>query len=205
MTGRFSEEKGNLESTAMMMHAMRRQYRLLCAMFCLLVVMPLCALSIGFAADPAPSPSSPLESSGQPPEGGDIRERGLRNSGQGPAPGEAKIPPAPMPPGGLPPNLCHEVTQVHRQCKCFNQVECQALTGICQGACPAGSQRCECTPTFRGTSPPLPPNLCGYQSPFTITQCSCHNAADCQLLATVCPGSCPAGSHSCQCAPLQRR
>ena len=189
----------------MIMHATRRQCHLLSAMCRLLVVMLLCGLSVGFAAVPGRPPSSPPEPSSQPAEGGDIQERGLKNPRPGPAPEGAKILPAPKQPGGgLPQHLCRQVTHMVAQCKCFNQSECQALTGVCPGACPAGSQTCECIPMSRGTSPPLPPNLCAYQVPLTVTQCSCHNEADCQLLATVCPGSCPAGSHSCQCTPLQR-
>lgn len=72
-------------------------------------------------------------------------------------------------------------------------------------SCLEGSQRCQCNPMFRGTPPPLPPSLCGYQIPIVITQCSCTNAADCQVLSPFCPGACPIGSLSCQCNPLQRR
>lgn len=110
-----------------------------------------------------------------------------------------------QPQGGLPPNLCQQVTHMVPQCRCSNPTDCQVLTGLCPGSCPAGSQTCQCSPMFRGTPPPLPPSLCGYQVPIVMTQCSCSNAADCQVLSPFCPGACPVGSLSCQCNPLQRR
>jgi hypothetical protein len=90
------------------------------------------------------------------------------------------------------------------QCKCFNLAECQPLTALFPAACPAGNQHCEFTPFSRGTPPPLPPNLCGYQVPLTVTECSCNNATECQQLIAICPGSCPSGSQSCTCRPLRR-
>jgi hypothetical protein len=189
------------------MHANCRQRRNLCATLSLLIALIVCGEPIGFAADPeAPSSSPPVPSSQPTEAGGDIQERGLTNARPGPSLGGEKIlPPPTQPGGGPPPNLCHQVTQMLTQCKCFNQVDCQSLTTICPVACPTGSQSCQCIPTFRGTPPALPPNLCGYQVPLTLTQCSCSNDADCQVLATICPGACPVGSHSCQCTPLQRR
>jgi hypothetical protein len=172
----------------------------------LLVGLLWCGVQSAMAAEPEAPSSSSEEQSSQPTEAGDIQERGLLNVRPGPALEKAKILPSPSQPGGgLPPNLCHPVTQMLTQCKCFNQADCQALTTICPAACPSGSLTCQCVPMFRGTPPVLPPNLCGYQVPFTFTQCSCNNDADCQVLATVCPGACPVGSHSCQCTPMQRR
>jgi hypothetical protein len=189
-----------------MRQANRRQRRNHCVALFLLVVMVLCGLPIGFAADSEAPSSSPPEPSSQPTEAGDIQERGLTNPRPGTSLGGAKtLPPPTQPGGGLPPNLCHQVTQMLTKCKCFNQRECQKLTTICPAACPTGSQSCECIPTFRGTPPALPQNLCRYQVPLTVTQCSCSNDADCQVLTTVCPGACPVGSHSCQCTPMQRR
>lgn len=174
--------------------------------FSLFLAILWCGVPVGFAAEPgAPSPSSQDQSS-QPEEAGDVQERGLTNLRPGPAtPGANLLPPATQPGGTLPPNLCQPVTRELTQCKCFNQSDCQSLTAICPGACPAGSQSCECVPMFRGTPSPLPRKLCHYQVPITITQCSCHNDADCQVLANICPASCPVGSHSCECTPLQRR
>ena len=121
-------------------------------------------------------------------------------------PGISKMPPpSKTPDGGLPANLCHPVTHMLTQCKCFNQAECQPLTTLFPNSCPASSQHCEFVPMSRGTMPPLPPNLCGYQVPLTVTECSCHNATECQQLTTICQGSCPAGSQSCTCRPMQRR
>ena len=172
----------------------------------LFIVTLLWGVSIGFAAESAAPSSSAQEQKNQPAEAGDIQERGLTNPRPGPSLGGAKMLPPPSQPGGsLPPNLCQQVTRELTQCKCFNQSDCQSLTAICQAACPAGSQTCECVPMFRGTPPPLPRKLCHYQVPITITQCSCHNDADCQVLANICPASCPVGSHSCECTPLQRR
>jgi hypothetical protein len=48
-----------------------------------------------------------------------------------------------------------------------------------------------------------PPNLC-HQVTIMRTQCRCSNDADCQVLSPFCPGTCPAGSHSCQCIPMFR-
>ena len=45
----------------------------------------------------------------------------------------------------------------------------------------------------------------GEKVPLTLTECSCHNVAECQLLSPFCPSSCPAASQSCTCWPLQRR
>jgi hypothetical protein len=165
-----------------------------------------CGVPIGFAAEPpTPSSSSP-DQPGQPTEAGDIQERGLTNPRPGPSLGGAKmLPPPAQPEGGLPPNLCQPVTRELTQCKCFNQADCQTLTALCPGSCPAGSQSCQCIPLSRGTPPPLPRKLCHYQIQQTFTQCSCHSETDCQLLTNICPGSCPVGSQSCECVPLQRR
>ena len=162
-------------------------------------------VSFGASESPASSPTV-QEEKGMSAEGGDIQERGLGNIAPGKVPGRTKVLPPPTPSGGgLPQNLCHQETHMMTQCRCFNDADCQVLSNLCPGACPAGSQTCQCTPMFRGTPPPLPPNLCGYQVPLVITQCSCSNVADCQVLSTICPGSCPAGSKNCQCTPLQRR
>jgi hypothetical protein len=189
-----------------MRQANRRQHRSLSAMLSLIIVTLLCGVPIGFAAESAAPSSSQPEPSSQPTEAGDIQERGLRNARPGPAPGAAKTLPPPSQPGGdLPPSLCHPMTRMLTQCKCFNQTDCQTLSALFPGPCPVGSQHCEFVPMSRGTMPPLPPNLCGYQVPFTVTECSCHNQAECQLLSPFCPGSCPVGSQSCECTPLQRR
>lgn len=108
-------------------------------------------------------------------------------------------------PGGSPPaNLCHPVTTMLTQCKCFSQAECQPLTALFPNSCPAGSTNCAFVPMARGSMPPLPPNLCGYQMPLTVTECSCNSTADCALLSPFCPGACPAGSTSCTCRPMRR-
>lgn len=175
-------------------------------MVSLFFVSLLPSVQLGFSAEPETSSASSQGQHNQPAEGGEIQERGLPNPRQGPSLGRAQMSvPSPPPGGGPPPNLCHPVTQMLTQCKCFNQTDCQSLTAICPVACPAGSQSCQCTPTFRGKAPALSPNLCGYQVPFTVTQCSCNNDAECQALATICPSACPVGSHSCQCTPMQRR
>lgn len=113
--------------------------------------------------------------------------------------------PAPQPFGNPPPNLCHAETRMLTQCKCFSQTECQALTALFPNSCAAGSSHCEFTPMSRGAMPPLPPNLCGYQVPLTVTKCECHSQEECQRLSPFCSGSCPPGSHSCECTPMQRR
>jgi len=54
----------------------------------------------------------------------------------------------PMP--ALPPNLCgYQVPVPVTRCSCHTQAECQLLSPFCPGACPAGSQSCECTPMQR--------------------------------------------------------
>lgn len=137
---------------------------------------------------------------------GEVQERGLKKlTPRKGARGRKTLPPPYQSGGELPANLCHQETHMMTQCRCFNDADCQVLSTLCPGSCPSGSQTCQCTPMFRGTPPALPPDLCGYQVPFTITKCSCNNDADCQVLSTVCPGACPAGSHTCQCSPLQRR
>jgi hypothetical protein len=155
---------------------------------------------------PAPSPTVQEEPS-SPPEAGDIQERGVTPKiAPFKAPRDSKVlPPSKQPGGDLPAKLCHPVTHMMTQCKCFNQGECQALSALFPNSCPPGSQHCEFVPMSRGAMPPLPPNLCGYQVPWTTTECSCHNATECQQLTLICPGSCPAGSQSCQCTPRQRR
>lgn len=139
-------------------------------------------------------------------DAGGVQERGLTDA----APrkgleGSKVLPPSKQPGGGPPPQLCHTETHMMSQCKCFNPTDCQTLTALFPGSCPAGSLHCEFVPMSRGTMPPLPPNLCGYQVPLTLTECSCHNVAECQLLSPFCPGACPAGTQSCTCRPLQRR
>ena len=137
---------------------------------------------------------------------GEVQERGLTPLPHEKAPGGRKVlPQPPAPGGGPPPQLCHTETIMMTQCKCFNQQDCQALTALFPGSCPPGSQHCEFVPMSRGAMPPLPPNLCGYQVPLTLTECSCHSVAECQLLSPFCPSSCPAGSQSCTCRPMQRR
>jgi len=165
-----------------------------------------CGVPIGFAAEPATPSSSSRDQPGQPTEAEDIQGRGLTIPRPGPALEGTKMLPGPTQPGGaLPPDLCQPVTHDVTQCKCFDQADCQTLTALCPGSCPAGSQSCQCIPLSRGTLPPLPRKLCHYQVQQTFTQCSCQNEADCQRLANICPGSCPIGSHSCECSPLQRR
>lgn len=154
------------------------------------------------------SPNENVPSAQEPDEqpGGEIQERGLTKGNLKKIPRGTKVKPPPNLPGGnLPANLCHQETHMMTQCQCSNSADCQVLSNLCPGSCPIGSQTCQCTPLFRGTPPPLPQNLCGYQVPFTITKCSCSNDADCQVLSSICPGSCPVGSQSCQCTPLQRR
>ncbi len=121
---------------------------------------------------------------------GDVQERGLTPFPLEKVPGGRKMLPQPPAPGGTPPpQLCHTENIMMTQCKCFNQAECQPLTALFPGSCPAGSQHCEFVPMSRGAMPFLPPNLCGYQVPLTLTECSCHNAAECQLLSPFCPGA----------------
>ncbi len=153
------------------------------------------------AAEEASGVSSP---SGEVPQG-EVQERGVTTLPPIKGLADQKVAPKRGQPGGSPPaHLCHTETIMLTQCKCFNQAECQALTALFPNACPAGSAHCEFTPIARGQMPPLPPNLCGYQVPFPVTECSCHTAAECQQLSPFCPGSCPAGSTSCTCRPIQR-
>lgn len=159
--------------------------------------------SVGFTEETTPS-TSPVQSHSTT-EGGTIQERGVTKDALGALPGkllERRHPSQPS--DNPPPQLCREVTIMLTQCKCFNQAECQALTAILPTYCPAGSQHCEFVPLTRGTPPPLPPNLCGYQVPLRKLECACHNQAECQLLSPYCPGACPAGSQSCACTPLRR-
>ena len=195
-----------LERTDVMIQANCRQPRILRAMLSLFIVTLLFGVPIGFAAESAAPSSSAQEQKNQPAETGDIQERGLTKVAPGKVQEDTKgKPQRTQPEGGLPAKLCHEVTHMRTQCRCANSTDCQVLSTLCPGSCPAGSQSCQCTPLFRGTPPPLPQNLCGYQVPWTTMQCSCDNQADCQVLSTVCPGSCPPGSQSCQCTPSPRR
>lgn len=117
---------------------------------------------------------------------------------------QSKVP-APTPPGGSPPPaLCHAETKMLTQCKCFSQAECQQLSALFPQSCAVGSTHCEFVPRSRGAMPPLPPNLCGYQVPLTVTECSCHNAPECQQLTPFCPNTCPVGSEDCTCRPMRR-
>jgi hypothetical protein len=169
----------------------------------LCLTLLLCTTSIGFTEETSVPP--PPVQKNQTAEGDAVQERGVTKGAIGTLPGKILEGTQPPQPGGSPPlQLCHEVTHMMTQCKCFNPVECQRLTAICPGACPAGSQTCQCVPMFRGTPPPLPHHLCRYQAPLTTTECSCHNQTECQLLSPYCPGSCPAGSQSCTCTPLRR-
>jgi hypothetical protein len=167
---------------------------LLVALLSLSTMPGLCAADEG---TPLPQGTIPEASTGE------VQERGVPKVPLFKNPADRKVLPAPG--GTPPPQLCHTETIMMTQCKCFNQAECQPLTALFPGSCPAGSQHCEFVPMSRGAMPPLPPNLCGYQVPFTVTKCSCNNAAECQLLSPFCPGSCPAGSQSCECTPMQRR
>ncbi len=143
--------------------------------------------------------------SGEGP-GGDVQERGVTPLPPIKGFSDQRVAPNRGQPGGNPPaHLCHTETLMMTQCKCFNQAECQTLTALFPNSCPAGSHHCEFIPMSRGSMPPLPPNLCGYQVPFPVTECSCHNVTECQQLSPYCPGSCPPGSHSCTCRPMQRR
>ncbi len=157
--------------------------------------------SRGGLRDPiGPYGATPEEKDPGSPE--DIRSRGLTDKLKS-KPLELKRQPQP---GGAPPaHLCRTETKMLTQCKCSNQAECQQLTALFPNSCAAGSTHCEFIPMSRGPMPPLPPNLCSHQVPFTYTECSCRNAAECQQLTPFCPGSCPAGSQSCTCRPMQRR
>ena len=146
-------------------------------------------LIAGFSSA-APLKSVAATTENEPASSGGVEERGV-----------------PTKPGGtLPPHLCHPVTRMVTQCRCNNPADCQVLLRFCPETCPAGSQTCECIPgPFRGTPADLPSQLCHFEVPQRFTQCSCHNVADCQVLSTLCPRSCPVGSQSCECAPLLRR
>ncbi len=161
------------------------------------------AIAIGFGWSSCVSADKPAA----PPASSDesVQERGVTKGAVGQFNRDLERKRPPLPQEGPPPQLCHADTHMMSQCKCFNQTDCQALTALFPAPCPAGSQHCEFVPMSRGTMPPLPPNLCGYQVPWTVTECSCHNQAECQLLSPYCPGSCPVGSQSCTCRPLQRR
>ena len=76
------------------------------------------------------------------------------------------------------------------QCKWFTLAECQPLTSLFPSSWPAGSAHCEFTPMRRGSMPTLPPGLCGYHMPLQVTECSYHNAVDCQLLSCHCVLGC---------------
>jgi hypothetical protein len=178
--------------------------RMLLGISCILGLLLSAALD---AAEPKDQPVTPEQTSQShrplqasdeyPVAPGGIEGRGIQ---RGPT-GKKVIPPSnPSPP----PNLCHEVTQMLTQCKCFNHADCQPLTALFPNSCPAGSQHCEFVPLSRGPMPPLPPNLCGYQVPLTLTECACRNAAECQLLSPFCSSTCPSGSQSCTCRPLRR-
>ena len=190
-----------LRCTGPAMHVMSQpgghRYGNLWAIVSLFIVTLVCSVPIGFAAESAAPSASVQEEKTQPAETGEIQERGLKKD----APGQVKKAPN-QPEGGLPANLCHQVMTT--ECRCFNSTDCQVLSALFPAACPVGSQSCQFIPMFRKTPLPLPPNLCGYQVPG-LTQCSCSNVADCQVLSTLCPGSCPVGSQSCQCTPMQRR
>lgn len=147
----------------------------------------------------ATPPSPPTD--GSPDE---IQERGVGKGGFGDI--KRKYPKTqPLPPSEPPAQLCHQETWMLTQCKCFSQTECQALAALFPNSCPPASSHCEFTPMSRGAMPPPPPNLCGYQVPLTLTKCECHNQEECQLLSPFCQGSCPPGSQSCECTPMQRR
>ncbi len=137
--------------------------------------------------------------------GAEIQERGVPQKTPRKMPKGMKILPPPKQGNeDLPANLCRQETHMLTECRCSNDADCQVLSTLCPGSCPAGSQSCQCIPMFRGSPPPLPQNLCGYQVPFTITECSCSNQAECQLLTPYCPSACPAGSQTCTCRPLRR-
>lgn len=150
-------------------------------------------------------PFAAPEGEGQPAPSEEVQGRGVTKGAVGNLKDKVfQREPAPQPGANPPPSLCHAETRMMTQCKCFNQTECQALTALFQNSCPAGSQHCEFVPLSRGPMPPLPPNLCGYQVPLTLTECSCHNATECQQLSPFCPGACPVGSQSCTCRPMRR-
>lgn len=164
----------------------------------ILLCVAWCVLTVG-TIGPAMSEESP---SAEPTE--QVQERGVTPGAFGELKKEYQRKPPLLPPSGPPVNLCHTQTIMMTQCKCFNMAECQQLTVLFPNSCPGGSTHCEFTPMSRGPMPPLPPNLCSYQVPFPVTECSCHSQAECQLLTPYCPGSCPAGSQTCTCRPLRR-
>lgn len=127
----------------------------------------------------------------------EVQSRGLSDKFKGKD--FKQLQPATPPPA----RLCRTETIQMTQCKCFNQTECQALTALFPNSCPPGSSHCEFMPMAHGSMPPLPQNLCHYEVPVTVTECSCKNAAGCQLLSPFCPTACPAGSTSCTCRPLK--
>jgi len=184
-----------------MSQATQRLVHLLVACACIVLMCwgPPAVLRAGAGADSPPASSTT-------DLGSDVQERGLAPLLLEKAPGGRKVlPTPPAPAGGPPPQLCRTETKMLTQCKCFTGAECQPLTTLFPNSCPVGSTHCEFVPMSRGPMPALPPNLCAYQVPFQVTHCSCHNQAECQLLSPFCPGSCPPGSQSCECTPMQRR
>ena len=167
-------------------------------------VLLTCVLTTGHPAYAGTQPTDETPPSGNP-AGEEVQERGVTPGALGEFKKEFQRKPLVPVPAGPPPQLCHTETRMMTQCKCFNQAECQSLTALFPNSCPVGSTHCEFVPMSRGPMPTLPPNVCNYQVPFPVTRCSCHNQAECQLLSPFCPGSCPAGSQSCDCTPMQRR
>jgi hypothetical protein len=156
--------------------------------------------SRGGLRDPI-GPYAAPEGEEQQPSSEEVQGRGLTDKLKGKA---LDLKRQPQPGGAPPAHLCRTETKMLSQCKCFTATECQPLTTLFPNSCPAGSQHCEFVPMSQGAMPPLPPNLCGYQVPLSVTECSCSNAADCRLLSPFCPGACPTGSQSCTCRPMRR-
>lgn len=165
-------------------------------MECMKVMMGAALLVIGLTMAPL------LWAAGEESSPDEVQERGVTKVPLFKSPLNRKMTPAPN--GDPPPHLCHSVTHMLTQCKCFTPTECQPLTALFPNSCPPGSQHCEFVPMSRGPMPSLPSNLCGYQVPLTVTECSCKTAAECQALSPFCPGACPPGSQSCTCRPLRR-
>lgn len=173
--------------------------------FSLLFVSLLGGTNLGFAAESQAPSLSANEESSQPTKAGEFQGQGVHKVPQGKNPREIFAPRQPQQPGGgLPPHLCQQITHMVTQCRCTTTTDCQILTGLSPGGCQAGSRTANAHHYFEARLPHLPSSLCGFQVATVVTQCTCTNQTDCQVLSTICPNACSAGSQSGTCRPLRR-
>jgi hypothetical protein len=118
---------------------MWRQTHMRSVVFTALAILVLNGGIVAAAEVPPPTADQPVASG----DNQQVQERAIRPvTPSGVRPGG--IPTQPIFERTLPPDLCRDDGAGGARCHCDNFADCQRLTQICGGGCPAGSHHCNC-------------------------------------------------------------